>query len=67
MAGGRASLLVVEDDADLAEQLRWALKDDYRLRLAGRRDEALEALRRGRPYYSGHELWNLQTGRRWKP
>ena len=49
MAGGQASLLVVEDDPDLAEQLRWALKDDYRLRLAGRCDEALEALRRSRP------------------
>ena len=34
-AGERASLLVVEDDPFLADQLRWALKDDYHIEMAG--------------------------------
>ena len=37
-------VLVVEDDAVLAEQLRWALQDDYRLELAADRPSAIELL-----------------------
>ncbi|HKQ60665.1 MAG TPA: sigma-54 dependent transcriptional regulator [Candidatus Polarisedimenticolaceae bacterium] len=44
-----ASLLVVEDDPLIADQLRWALKDQYELRLAHSRDQALAELNRARP------------------
>jgi two-component system NtrC family response regulator len=40
---------VVEDDALLADQLRWALKDDYSVRIAGDRPSAVDALERWRP------------------
>ena len=49
MTDDRPKLLIVEDDAALAEQLRWAVQQDYRLELAATRDTALEALRRFAP------------------
>jgi DNA-binding NtrC family response regulator len=42
-------VLVAEDDPHLAEQLRWALKEKFRVRLAGDREQALGLLDRGRP------------------
>jgi len=49
MSDDRPKLLIVEDDASLAEQLRWAVQKDYRLDFASTRDAALEALRRFAP------------------
>ena len=49
MTDTRPKLLIVEDDAALAEQLRWAVQQDYRLDCAATRDGALEALRRFAP------------------
>jgi DNA-binding NtrC family response regulator len=43
------NLLIVEDDRQLADQLRWALKDDYRIDVARRREDALAGLRSGKP------------------
>jgi DNA-binding NtrC family response regulator len=45
----RPTVLVAEDDPYLADQLRWALKDQYRVRLAANRLEAIGALERRRP------------------
>jgi len=45
----RPRLLIVEDDASLADQLRWALQKDYRVDVAGTREAAVDALRRIRP------------------
>jgi DNA-binding NtrC family response regulator len=45
----RPSILLVEDDAHLAEQLRWGLRSRYRLKVAGDRLQAVEALRRWHP------------------
>ena len=45
----RPSVLVAEDDPHLADQLRWALKDRYRVRLAGDRFQALGVLERRWP------------------
>jgi two-component system NtrC family response regulator len=45
----RPSILVVEDDAALADQIRWALKDEYRVSAAPDRDAALGALKKVRP------------------
>ena len=44
----KASILVVEDDPGLQKQLKWAL-EDYDIRIAGDREQALEALRRFEP------------------
>ena len=49
MAAARASLLVVEDDRLHADQLRWALGDDYSLRFAADRDAGLHALTESAP------------------
>jgi two-component system NtrC family response regulator len=49
MTDDRPKLLIVEDDAALADQLRWAVQQDYRLELAATRDAALEVLRRFAP------------------
>lgn len=42
-------LLVVEDDEGLQRQLKWSL-DDYNVILAGKRDEAIAAVRRYQPH-----------------
>ncbi len=49
VTGGRPSILIVDDDPVLADQFRWALRDDYRVRVAGDRPAALSALQRERP------------------
>jgi len=49
MSHKRPSLLIVEDDSQLAEQLRWALKKDYRVDVAGCRESAIRALNKIRP------------------
>ncbi len=49
MGGERPTVLLVEDDPHLADQLRWALKDEYRVKRAADRPEALGALQRARP------------------
>jgi two-component system NtrC family response regulator len=42
-------LLVVDDDADLRSQMRWALADEFEISLAENRDEALARAREDRP------------------
>jgi len=49
MARARSSVLVTEDDPMMAEQLRWALKDQYSVRWASDRFQALAALKKGQP------------------
>ena len=49
MGGLRPAVLVAEDDVFLADQLRWALKDRYRVRVACDRVRALELLRKDWP------------------
>ena len=44
MSAPRPSVLLVEDDPHLADQMRWALKDSFDLRIAGDREQALDAL-----------------------
>ncbi len=48
-AGPRPSILVVEDDAELAEQLRWGLRGDQTVRVARDAARALAAVRRRPP------------------
>jgi two-component system NtrC family response regulator len=48
MADTRPKLLIIEDDAGLQRQLRWAY-DGYQLLVAGDREEALDILRHERP------------------
>jgi two-component system NtrC family response regulator len=48
MSEGKASILVVEDDEGLRRQYRWSLSQ-YRVALAGTRQEAQELLGRERP------------------
>ncbi|MBB5986177.1 DNA-binding NtrC family response regulator [Sphingobium sp. B1D3A] len=48
MPDTRPKLLIVEDDAGLQRQLRWAY-DDYQLFIAGNREDALEILRSEAP------------------
>lgn len=48
MSDNRPKLMIVEDDAGLQRQLRWAY-DDYRLFIAGDRIEAIEILRAEAP------------------
>jgi two-component system NtrC family response regulator len=48
MPDTRPRLLIIEDDAGLQRQLRWAY-DDYQLFIAGDRAEALEILRAEQP------------------
>ena len=49
MTGHRASLLVVEDDRLHADQLRWALDEEYEVRFATDVDAALAALDHAEP------------------
>ncbi len=49
MAGVRPEILVVEDDPGLADQIRWGLKDTYRIRMAHDRPRALADIRKYRP------------------
>ena len=49
MPSNRPSVLVVEDDAKLAEQLVWAIKDDYHVKVARDRFAALDALKQWKP------------------
>ncbi|MES2272406.1 MAG: PEP-CTERM-box response regulator transcription factor [Pseudomonadota bacterium] len=48
MADMRPKLLIVEDDSGLQRQLRWAY-DDYRVFIAGDREEAIEFIRTEAP------------------
>ncbi|MBB3983463.1 two-component system NtrC family response regulator [Sphingobium fontiphilum] len=48
MTDSRPKLLIVEDDPGLQRQLRWAY-DEYRLFIAGDREEAIELLRAEAP------------------
>jgi len=48
MSDNRPKLLIVEDDPGLQRQLRWAY-DDYRLFIAGDRQEAIDMLRAEAP------------------
>lgn len=45
----KPSLLVVEDDPEIRDQLRWALEDMYTVHLAGTPREALAFMKRDRP------------------
>ena len=45
----RPALLLVEDDAEIREQMRWALDDAYVVHLAGNRRDALALMKRERP------------------
>ncbi|MFQ5876903.1 MAG: sigma-54-dependent transcriptional regulator [Acidobacteriota bacterium] len=47
--GAKDTILIVEDDRFLREQLWWSLKGDYDVSQASDRDEAIEILRRARP------------------
>jgi len=49
MRDGRPSILIVEDDAQLAGQLKWALAKEYKVAHAGSRDSAIQSLRSGAP------------------
>jgi two-component system NtrC family response regulator len=48
-AGARPSLLIVDDDVHLADQLRWALKDDHQVTVANDRVRGLAALAEVKP------------------
>ncbi|MEC4889309.1 MAG: PEP-CTERM-box response regulator transcription factor [Nitrospira sp.] len=45
----RPRLLIVDDDADMREQMRWALLGEYEIVEAGDRDTAVELVRRESP------------------
>src|SRR5579884_2893471 len=45
----KAGLLIVDDDAEIRDQLRWALEDTYAVQLAGTTREALAYIKRERP------------------
>jgi two-component system NtrC family response regulator len=45
----KAKLLIVDDDEEIRTQMRWALTEDYDVRLAGDRTSAVEAFRATRP------------------
>ena len=47
---GLASILLVEDDSSLAQQLKWFLKKSYQVELASTREEAINSLGR-KEYY----------------
>ncbi|MFC1816751.1 PEP-CTERM-box response regulator transcription factor [Thermodesulfobacteriota bacterium] len=42
-------LLIIEDDAEISQQLKWAFADEYELYLAQETHSALETLKRKRP------------------
>ncbi len=45
-AGGKVTVLVVDDDEEIRRQLFWALNDTYHVLQAATRDEAIEMLQR---------------------
>ena len=45
----KPGLLIVDDDEEIREQLRWALEDTYAVHLAGSPREALASMKRDRP------------------
>jgi two-component system NtrC family response regulator len=45
----KPGLLIVDDQEEIREQLRWALEDTYAVHLAGNPREALAAMKRDRP------------------
>jgi two-component system, NtrC family, response regulator len=45
----KLGLLIVDDDEEIREQLRWALEDAYTVHLAGTSREALACMKRERP------------------
>jgi two-component system NtrC family response regulator len=45
----KLGLLIVDDDEEIREQLRWALEDTYTVHLAGSSREALACMKRERP------------------
>ena len=45
----KTTVLVVEDDPEIREQMRWALDDAYVVHLAGNRRDALALMKRERP------------------
>ncbi len=45
----KPALLVVEDDPEIREQMRWAFDDAYMVHLAGNRRDALALMKRERP------------------
>jgi two-component system NtrC family response regulator len=45
----KASVLVIEDDHDIRDQMRWGLEDTYTLHVAGNAREALALMKRERP------------------
>ena len=45
----KTSLLIVDDDEAIRNQMKWALSQDYEVLFAGDRLEALEAFKGGRP------------------
>jgi two-component system NtrC family response regulator len=46
---GKRDLLIVEDDAGLQTQMRWAMSDDFVVHIAGDKAEALEVMDRFHP------------------
>ena len=49
VGGAKPSLLIVEDDARFADQLRWAMDDEYQIHLAGSRPVAIDLLSEVQP------------------
>jgi len=49
VAVARLEILVVDDDRGLADQIRWGLKDTYRVRLAHDRPRAIADIKRYKP------------------
>ena len=45
----KPGVLIVDDDEEIREQLRWALEDTYAVHLAGSPREALASMKRDRP------------------
>jgi two-component system, NtrC family, response regulator len=45
----KPTILIVDDDEEIRTQMKWALGGDYELRMAGDRNEAVEAFRKERP------------------
>ena len=45
----KSGLLIVDDDEEIREQLRWALEDTYSVYSAGNSREALAYMKRDRP------------------
>src|SRR5919197_1073560 len=45
----KATVLLVEDDHEIRDQMRWGLEDSYTLHVAGNAREALALMKRERP------------------